>query len=102
MTTYTWTIEKIEQSDNLIKNVKYHVKAQDGDFSVETEGYCVFPDDSKYALVTELKEKNITDWVDEITQGAIKLNLDSQIEALKMPKSEAELPWLANTFIPGM
>ena len=102
MNTYTWKIEHIELIGGLIHRVKYNLTVKDGDFIVETEGFCEFPVDDKYKYIAELKEKNITDWVDEITQGAIKSNLDSQIEALKLPKSEAELPWLANTFIPGM
>lgn len=101
MTTYNWNIEHIELIGGLIHRIKYNLTAKNGEFMAETEGYCEFPVDDKYKYTAEIKEKNITDWVDEITQGAIKSNLDSQIEALKMPKSEAELPWLADTFTPG-
>lgn len=100
MTTYTWKIQQLEQKDGLICHAKYHLTAKDGEIAVETEGYCEFPPDETYRFTEETKENNIGYWIDGITNGVVKSNLDRQIEALKTQKQEVELPWVANIFIP--
>lgn len=100
MTTYTWKIQQLQQKDGLICYAKYHLTANDGEITVATEGHCEFPADEIYRFTEDIKEKNIGDWIDGITNGAVKSNLDSQIEALKTQQQEVELPWVANIFIP--
>lgn len=100
MISYTWKIQQLQQKDGLICYAKYHLIANDGEITVETEGHCEFPAEETYRFTEDIKEKNIGDWIDGITNGAVKSNLDSQIEALKTQQQEVELPWVANIFIP--
>jgi hypothetical protein len=51
----------------------------------------------------DIKEYNLFDWLNkEITEdNPIKLNLVNQLNMLKKPQNN-KLPWLANTFTPGV
>jgi len=100
MISYTWTIQQLQQKDGLICYAKYHLSAKDGEIEVETEGHCEFPAEETYRFNEDIKQNNIGDWIDRITNGVVKSNLDSQIEALKTQKQEVEMPWVANIFIP--
>lgn len=100
MISYTWKIQELKQKDGLICYAKYHLSAKDGEIEVQTEGHCEFPSNEMYRFTEDIKEKNIGNWIDAITDGAVKSNLDRQIEALKVPAEEVELPWVANIFIP--
>ena len=100
MITFKWTILEIFGNETITK-VRYLVKAQDEQNSVETEGYHSYLEGSVNKPFAEIKEEDLIRWLDQDTTkdevNIIKLNLEKQLESLKS-SDKANFPWLANTF----
>ena len=100
MITYEWTILEVFGDKNIVK-VRYLLKAQDEQNTVETEGYHQFSEGLVYKSYEETKEEDLIRWLDKDTTqddvNIIKLNLEKQLESLKNSQ-KIELPWVASTF----
>jgi hypothetical protein len=100
MITFDWKITEIESSDNKLNHVKYYVKAQNGEKSVETEGYCFlklqdevsFADLLEVELIEYLKRFYIQDDV-----NLIESRLTEQLSYLEKTASTTP-PWHIDTF----
>jgi len=103
MITYTWSILEIFGDQTIVK-VRYLLKAQDETNTVETEGEHTFLEGTITKPVSEIKEDDLTRWIEQDTTqddvNIIKLNLEKQLEALKTSK-KIEFPWENNTFTIG-
>ena len=103
MIIYTWSILEIF-GDQTITKVRYLLKAQDEQNTVETEGEHTFLEGTIIKPVSEIKEDDLTRWIEQDTTqdevNIIKLNLEKQLEALKTSK-KIEFPWENNTFTIG-
>ena len=103
MITYTWSILEIFGNQTITK-VRYLLKAQDEQNTVETEGEHTFLEGTIIKPVSEIKEDDLTRWIEQDTTqddlNIIKLNLEKQLEALKTSK-KIEFPWENNTFTIG-
>jgi len=103
MTTFNWTILETF-GDETITKVKYFLKAQDEQNTVETEGYHSYFEGSVCKPLSEIKEEDLIRWLEQDTTqddiNIIKLNLVNQLEALKISKKIA-FPWEAETFTIG-
>jgi hypothetical protein len=103
MTTFNWTILETF-GDKTITKVRYLLKAQDEQNTVETEGEHTFFEGTVYKPLSEIKEENLIAWLEKDTTqddiNIIKLNLENQLEALKTSKKIA-FPWEAETFTIG-
>jgi len=103
MITYTWSILEIFGNQTIAK-VRYLLKAQDETNIVETEGEHTFLEGTIIKPVSEIKEDDLTRWIEQDTTqddvNIIKLNLEKQLEALKTSK-KIEFPWENNTFTIG-
>ena len=103
MITYTWSILEIF-GDQAISKARYLLKAQDEQNTVETEGEHTFLEGTITKPVSEIKEDDLTRWIEQDTTkdelNIIKLNLEKQLEALKTSK-KIEFPWETNTFTIG-
>lgn len=99
--TFTWQILEIFCENNLISKVKFLLKVQDEQNTVETEGYHQYSEGLVYKSYEETKEEDLIRWLDKDTTqddvNIIKLNLEKQLKSLKNSK-KAELPWVASTF----
>lgn len=100
MITFEWSILEV-YGDQAISKVRYLLKAQDGQNTVETEGYHQFSEGLVYKPYEETKEEDLIRWLDKDTTqdevNIIKLNLEKQLESLKNSE-KVELPWVASTF----
>jgi hypothetical protein len=100
MITYTWSILEIF-GDQTITKVRYLLKAQDEQNTIETEGYHQFSEGVVCKPLSETKEEDLIRWLDQDTTkddvNAIKSNLEKQLEALKNSQ-KIEFPWEINTF----
>jgi len=103
MTNYKWTILEVF-GDEIITKVRYLLKAQNETNTVETEGYHEYSEGLVCKPLSEIKESDLIGWLesDTIQNGAnpIKLNLEKQLESLKLSKKMA-FPWEADTFTIG-
>jgi hypothetical protein len=103
MITYKWSILEVF-GDQKITQVRYLLKAQDGQNTIETEGYHQFSEGVVYKPIAETKEENLIAWLEQDTTqdevNLIKLNLQNQLEALNNNKKIA-FPWEADTFTIG-
>ena len=100
MIDFKWSILEVFGNQTVAK-VRYLLKAQDEQNSVETEGYHQFSEGVVCKPFNEIKEEDLIRWLDQDTTknevNIIKLNLEKQLESLKS-SDKAEFPWLANTF----
>jgi hypothetical protein len=100
---FKWSILEIF-GDQTITKVRYLLKAQDEQNTVETEGEHTFLEGTIIKPVSEIKEDDLTRWIEQDTTqdelNIIKLNLEKQLEALKTSK-KIEFPWETNTFTIG-
>jgi hypothetical protein len=101
MTQFNWSILETYGDGKTITKVRYFVKAIDETNTVESEGYHSFSEGVICKPLKELKEEDLTRWVEQDTTkdevNIIKLNLEKQLESLKSSE-KADFPWLANTF----
>jgi hypothetical protein len=103
MINYQWSILETFGNENITK-VRYLLKAQNESNIVETEGYHTYLEGSVCKPLSEIKEEDLTRWIEQDTTqdevNIIKLNLEKQLEALKTSK-KIEFPWENNTFTIG-
>jgi hypothetical protein len=103
MISYKWSILEIFGNETIAK-VRYLLKAQDEQNTVETEGEHTFLEGTVYKPLSEVKEENLIAWLEKDTTkddvNIIKLNLENQLEALKTSKKIA-FPWETETFTIG-
>ena len=103
MIDYKWSILEIF-GDQTITKVRYLLKAQDEQNTVETEGYHSYFEGSVCKTLSEIKEEDLIRWLDQDTTqeevNLIKSNLENQLEALKTSK-KIDFPWETNTFTIG-
>jgi hypothetical protein len=103
---FTWKIlATTNDADNFITSAKYYVKAQDEENTVDTEGYWQFPKCEIISPFNEVNEEQVIGWIKEKTtengQNSIELNLQKQLEALKIQNSLPS-PWVKPTFKPTL
>lgn len=100
MIIYKWTILEVFGNQTIDK-VRYLLKAQDEANIVETEGYHEFSDEMVHKNLSDIKESDLIGWLESDTiqnnVNAIKLNLETQLKALKISK-KIDFPWENNTF----
>lgn len=100
MITYKWSILEVF-GDQTITKVRYLLKAQDEQNTVETEGYHKFSEGMVCKPFDEIKEEDLIRWIEQDTTkdeiNPIKSNLEKQLEALKNSK-KVNFPWEINTF----
>ena len=98
MISYKWSILEVFAD---AKGVKYHVSGTDDKNTVESEGYHYFSEGVVCKPFSEIKEEDLTRWVDQDTTkdevSLIKLNIEKQLNDLKIIE-KVEFPWLENTF----
>jgi hypothetical protein len=103
MITYKWSILETF-GDQTITKVRYLLKAQDEQNTVETEGEHTFLEGTITKPLSEIKEQDLIGaLIQDTTQdevNLIKSNLETQLEALKTSK-KIDLPWEVNTFTIG-
>jgi hypothetical protein len=103
MINYQWLILEIFGNQTITK-VRFLLKAQDEQNTVETEGNHEFSEGLVCKPLSEIKEQDlISALIKDTTQddvNIIKLNLENQLEALKTSKKIA-FPWEAETFTIG-
>jgi hypothetical protein len=100
MISFNWSILEIFGNQTITK-VRFLLKAQNEQNTVETEGYHQFSEGAVCKPFDEIKEEDLIRWLDQDTTkdeiNIIKLNLEKQLELLKSSE-KANFPWLANTF----
>ena len=101
MNTYLWKILEVTSIDEVLTHVSYRITASDTINSVISEGNYFFDEKQINIPFAELKESNITQWIDNETTidgvSKIKSNLDNQLAILNT-SSKKDLPWLADTY----
>ena len=101
MNTYLWKILEVTSIDEVLTHVSYRITASDTINSVISEGNYFFNEKQINIPFSELKESNITQWIDNETTidgvSKIKSNLDNQLAILNT-SSKKDLPWLADTY----
>ena len=96
---FTWKILDIIEQDAVITQVKYGVKAIDGDNLVETEGYWTFQ--NKNHFLQELtREKDVIDWIKNESIIDEKCIIEDNLEKQLLAKEPVSLkkPWVLPTF----
>ena len=101
MISYLWKILEVTSIDEVLTHVSYRITATDTINSVISEGNYFFDEKQIDIPFAELKESNITQWIDNETTidgvSKIKSNLDNQLAILNT-SSKKDLPWLADTY----
>ena len=101
MNTYLWKILQVTSIDEVLTHVSYRITASDTINSVISEGNYFFNEKQIDIPFADLKESNITQWIDNETTidgvSKIKSNLDNQLAILNT-SSKKDLPWLADTY----
>ena len=87
MTTFKWTILETF-GDETITKVRYLLKAQDEQNTVETEGYHEYSEGLVCKPLSEIKESDLIGWLESDTikddVNAIKSNLETQLKTFKL------------------
>jgi hypothetical protein len=96
---FTWKALDIIEQDNVITQVKYGVKATDGENSVETEGYWTFKDKTHF-LQKETTEKDVIAWIKNESIIDEKCIIEDNLEKQLLAKEPVSLkkPWVLPTF----
>lgn len=96
---FTWKVQDIIEQDSVITQVKYSVKAVDGDNSVETEGYWTFKDKTHF-LQKLTTEKDVIAWIKNESIIDEKCIIEDNLEKQLMAKEPVSLkkPWILPTF----
>ena len=101
MISYEWKILDILGKDDLISQVKYHLKATDNENTVATEGYWDFPSEANKRAFQGMLEIDVIRWLEEesVQNGVsvIKSNLENQLANLSKTASISK-PWDLPTF----
>lgn len=96
---FTWKVQDIIEVDNVITQVKYSVKAVDGDNFVETEGYWNFKDKTHF-LQKLTTEKDVIAWIKNESIIDEKCIIEDNLEKQLIAKEPVSLkkPWILPTF----
>ena len=96
-----WQIEAITAENEVITGAKYRVDAQDGEYSVSTEGFWTFAEQQKSIPFAEITEQNVVEWIkgEAVRDGRslIEGRLQEQIDALKAEKIVLRSDKMLNT-----
>jgi hypothetical protein len=100
---FTWKLFKVFAEGENIIGVHYGLTLSDDEHTVQAEGNHTFKEGTVNIPYADIKEYNLFDWLNkDITEdNLIKSNLEDQMNSLKNPQNN-KLPWLANTFTPGV
>jgi putative intracellular protease/amidase len=100
---YVWKILEIYADDGLISSAKYLCSVNDGENTVETEGYWSFPEAGTVPF-SDITEEMIAKWIEDSAvvdgKNIIKSRLAEQLQTLS--KKPVPAPWLPQTFTPDL
>ena len=96
---YAWKIESIKALNGLITQAKYHVRAENGELWVATEGTWFFKDLTLNVPFADVTEDMIVSWVKAEAGSLIETRLAEQLAAIESDV-DVPLPWLPQTFTP--
>lgn len=96
---FTWKVQDIIDENGVITQVKYSVKAVDGNNSIETEGYWTFKDQTHF-LQKETTEKDVIAWIKNESIIDEKCIIEDNLEKQLLAKEPVSLkkPWVMPTF----
>ena len=99
---FVWKILEIyADSQKAITSAKYFCSVDDGENTVETEGYWHFDPEKATVPTSQVTEEMVANWIDEGTTqdgvSSIKSRLLEQLESVKK-QQEIALPWKPPTF----
>lgn len=101
---FNWKILEIYADGEAITSAKYLCSVQDGDNTVETEGYWSFPEAKAVIPFSEVTEEMIAKWIEDSSivdgKNIIKLRLQEQLESLS--KKPVPAPWMPQVFTPNI
>ena len=100
---YVWKILDIYADGEAITSAKYLCSVNDGDNTVETEGYWSFPEAGTVPFA-DVTEAMIAQWIEDSSivdgKNVIKSRLAEQLQTLS--KKPVPAPWLPQTFTPEL
>lgn len=100
---YVWKILDIYAEGEAITSAKYLCSVNDGDNTVETEGYWSFPKAGTVPFA-DVTEAMIAQWIEDSSivdgKNVIKSRLAEQLQTLS--KKPVPAPWLPQTFTPEL
>ena len=100
---FNWKILEVFADGEAITSVKYLCSVDDGDNTVETEGYWSFPEAGTVPFA-DVTEDMIVQWIEDSSivdgKNVIKSRLQEQLESLS--KKPVPAPWLPQTFTPDL
>lgn len=100
---FIWKILEIYADDGLITSAKYLCSVNDGENTVETEGYWSFPE-AETVPFSDVTEEMIVKWIEDSSvvdgKNVIKSRLAEQLQTLS--KKPVPAPWLPQTFTPDL
>lgn len=102
MQTNLQILEVLANGEKVL-GVRYKLSLTDGKFTVESETEHLFKDGTVNLPYADIKEYNLIDWVKSETEeeNLLQSNLEKQLDSLNNPINK-QMPWLANTFTPGV
>jgi hypothetical protein len=100
---FTWKILDIIANGETVLGVRYLLSITDGKFTVSSEAEHLFKNGTVNIPYADIKEYNLIDWVksDTSENNLLQFNLQKQLDSLNNPINN-KMPWLANTFTPGV
>jgi transcriptional regulatory protein LevR len=100
---FIWTILDIIAQGETILGVRYKLSLSDGKYTVESEAEHLFKNGTVNLPYADIKEYNLIDWVKSDTNedNLLQSNLENQLNSLQNSLNN-KMPWLANTFTPGV
>jgi len=97
-----WKITGIETDGDLITQAHYYVSLSDDKNTVDHQGTHSFYNPQLKTPLSEVKEKNVIDWIiQETSQDGINL-IQSNLEKQLVQKEKTDLPWVFKTFKPTL
>jgi len=95
-------LDIIANTETII-GVRYQLTLSDDKYTVCSEAEHIFKNGTVNIPYEDIKEYNLIDWVksDTNAENLLKSNLEKQLDALNNPLNN-KMPWLANTFTPGV
>ena len=94
---FTWKIEGVKATNDLITQAKYHVRAEQKENWVATEGTWFFKDPKRKVPYAEVTEEMVIDWIKSEDDGVIETCLVEQMANMGQ-QSEMSLPWAPQVF----
>ena len=96
---FTWKIEGVKATGDLITQAKYHVRAEQKDLWVATEGTWFFKNPKLTVPYAEVTEDMVVGWIKSEDNNVIETRLAEQMANLAT-LSETSLPWSPQVFTP--